>query len=336
MRSVRLHGIRDLRVEDIDAPVAPGRHEVTLTLSMAGICGSDLHNYRTGAWITRAPSVAGHEFTGKVTASGAGVAHVSVGDRVIVDSRHVCGTCCACRAGRAQVCENLGFLGETMDGGFAEAVTLPARNVIRAPDGVADRHLAMAEPLAVALHTLKRLNPDPEAEIVIAGCGAIGGLVALLAAGRGHRVAVIDRMASRAALVAEVTGGRVTDLDAAWKAATRPRYAVDATGASTVIARLADGLAGGGALALVGIGSGAAQLDPTGLVEREISLLGCHAFQDELHDISGLLPGLADRLDRLIDREIPLEDVPAAYDAHLAGQIAGLKTIIRCQGGRDV
>lgn len=336
MRAVRLHGIKDLRVESINAPARPDQHEVTLSLAAAGICGSDLHNYRTGEWISRVPSVAGHEFTGAVVALGDGVSHVSVGDRVIVDSRHVCGTCTACRAGRAQVCINLGFLGEVIDGGFAEAVTLPARNVLLAPEGVADRHLAMAEPLAVALHALKKLNADEGAEIVIAGCGSIGGLVALLAADRGHPVAVIDHNETRVARVAEATGARVTDLEATWGDTEAPRYGVDATGAPPVIARLADKLAGSGAVALVGVGCGSIEMEPKTLVEKEMSLVGCHAFEDELQSVGSILPGLGSQLDRLIDAEISLNEVPAAYEAHLAGKVAGLKTIIRCQEAEDV
>ena len=102
MRAVRLHGVQDLRVEEIAAPAPPGPAEVTLRGTAAGICGSDLHNFRTGAWISRAPSVAGHEFTGVVTAVGADVRHVAPGDRVLVDSQHVCGVCAACRAGLLQ------------------------------------------------------------------------------------------------------------------------------------------------------------------------------------------------------------------------------------------
>lgn len=147
MRAVRLHAIRDLRVEDVPAPAPPGAGEVTLAVTAAGICGSDLHNYATGAWITRAPSIAGHEFSGVVRAVGPGVTHLRPGQRAVVDSRYLCGDCPACRAGRGQVCENLGFLGEAIDGGFAEAVTLPGRNLIPAPDGVPDAQLAMAEPL---------------------------------------------------------------------------------------------------------------------------------------------------------------------------------------------
>jgi (R,R)-butanediol dehydrogenase / meso-butanediol dehydrogenase / diacetyl reductase len=227
MLAVRLYAAGDLRVEEIAPPLQPDRKEVTLKVTTAGICGSDLHNFKTGAWITRAPSVAGHEFTGVVTAIGADVHHVMLGDRVIVDSRHMCGTCPACRAGEGQVCDSLGFLGEVIDGGFAEAVTLPGRNVLKAPEGVPDRHLALAEPLAVALHALNRLNAPLGATVVIAGCGPIGAFVALLAGRNGHPVAVIDRNADRAQLVGNIVGARALDLTAL--SAERFRYAVETT-----------------------------------------------------------------------------------------------------------
>lgn len=324
MQAVRLHAKGDLRVEEIDAPAAPGPDEVTLQVTAAGICGSDLHNYRTGAWISRAPSVAGHEFTGVVSALGPGVTHVAQGDRVVVDSRHICGTCPACLAGRGQVCAHLGFLGEVIDGGFAEAVTLPARNVLKAAD-VPDRHLAMAEPLAVALHVLNRLGMEAPGPLVITGCGPIGGLVALLASEAGHQPILIDRNAARAAKVAAATGGSVAE--------TPPPclHAVDTTGHPAAITALVDSLMGCGKLALVGIGHAAAVIDPVKLVEREITLLGCHAFGDELAAVNALLPRLSPRLDAFVAEVIPLTEVPAAYARHLSGKVEGLKTIIQCK-----
>jgi (R,R)-butanediol dehydrogenase/meso-butanediol dehydrogenase/diacetyl reductase len=330
MWAVRLHAKGDLRVERIDPPKPPSGGEVTLALAAAGICGSDLHNFKTGAWLSRAPSVAGHEFTGTVTALGESVTHVGLGDRVVVDSRYTCGTCPACRAGRAQVCESLGFLGEVIDGGFAEAVTLPARNVLRAPVGVPDRHLAMAEPLAVALHALRRLAPPPGSLVVITGCGPIGGLVALLAVRDGHSVVVVDRNHARAALVAEAAGGQVATLDAV--TALSFSHAVDTTGSNQVITALVNTIAGCGRLALVGIGSAGPAIDPVKLVEREITLVGCHAFGEELAEVNALLPELSLRLDAFIAEEIPLGLVPDAYSRHLAGHVDGLKTIILCKG----
>lgn len=330
MRAVRLYAIKDLRVEEIASPLPPGPGEVTLALSAAGICGSDLHNFNTGAWISRAPSVAGHEFTGTVTAVGEGVAHVAPGMRVIVDSRYTCGECPACLEGLNQVCARLGFLGEAIDGGFAEAVTLPSVNVLKAPDGVPDRHLAMAEPLAVALHALDRMALPAGAPLVVSGCGPIGGLVALLASRAGHALQVIDRNTERAALVARATGGTVTTLEAL--AQTRFRHALDTTGAAPVITALAQAIAGAGTLGLVGIGSPRPVLDPCHLVEREVTVVGCHAFASaDLARIGTLLPALSPALDDFIAEIIPLNDVPAAYARHLEGKVTGLKTIIACR-----
>lgn len=325
--AVRLHGVADLRYESVPPPPAPAQAEVTLAVSVAGICGSDLHNYRTGAWISRAPSVAGHEFTGTVMQVGADVSHVAAGDRVIVDSRWTCGTCAACRAGVGQVCEKLGFLGEIIDGGFARQVTLPARNVLKAPAGVADRHLAMAEPLAVALHALNLMALPAEAELVVTGCGPIGALVTLLATRAGHPVRILDRNEARSAVVARATGARVTDLDAL--ASRAYRYAIDTTGNAHVITRLVAHIGGASRLGLVGIGAAAQIIDPVHLVEREIALIGCHAFGDELATISDMLPALAPHLDPFIAETISLAQVPAAYDRLLAGDADGIKTLIQ-------
>lgn len=330
MRAVRLHAVRDLRVEDVPPPPPPGPGEVTLEVTAAGICGSDLHNFATGQWISRAPSIAGHEFTGIVRAVGHDVAHVHPGDTVVVDSRVICGTCAACREGLTQICENLGFLGEVIDGGFAEAATIPARNVIAAPATIPPRHLAMAEPLAVALHAVNRLSAPAGAPVAVTGCGAIGALCALIATRRGHAVQVIDRHAGRAARVAEATRASITALDTLGPDA--PRHAIDATGAPEVIEALLHGLRGGGAIALVGIGSRPLTFNPALLVEREIALVGCHAYGNELSATPALLPDLATALDRLIDAEIGLDAVPAAYARHLASEVAGAKTIIRPQG----
>lgn len=332
MKAIRLHGIGDLRFEQVPAPFPPKDREVTLSVSVAGICGSDLHNYKTGTWITRAPSVAGHEFTGTVTAIGPGVDHIALGDRVVVDSRHICGTCDACLDGVGQVCPSLGFLGEVIDGGFAEAVTIPARNVIKAPEGVADRFLAMAEPLAVALHALNLMSVPDGAEIIVTGCGPIGGLVTLLATLEGHPVRIIDQNTGRTALVAEATGASVTTLEDLQ--GHRFRFAIDTTGNAHVIRTLLHTIAGASRLGLVGIGKAAEIIDPVHLVEHEISLIGCHAFGNELAEVAAMLPEIQNHLEPFIADIIAPEAVPATYETLIAGDASGIKTLIRL-GGAD-
>lgn len=326
MTAVRLYAAGDLRVDAVTRPGPPPPGWVGLRVTAAGICGSDLHNFRTGQWISRSPSVAGHEFAAEVVALGEGVTGLALGDRVVADSRFWCGTCAACQRGLAQVCETLGFVGEVCDGGFAEETMLPARLVLRHAPGLDPAIAAFAEPLAVALHAVRRLNAPQGAPVLVMGCGPIGGLAALLLSHL-HRgeVLVSDRNQARAEKVAEVTGARVVTLEDAPKDL---RHAIEATGQVAVVEALLDRLDPGGGIALVGISHGTLALDPNRLVEREIALIGCHAFGAELPEAVELLTALAPQLERFIDRRIGLAAVPEAYERLLKGQAQGLKTII--------
>lgn len=328
MKAARLHARGDLRIEDIAPPAAPQAGWVNIAVTAAGICGSDLHNFRTGQWISRAPSVPGHELVGRVTAIGEGVEGLAIGDRVVADSRVWCGICPACQNGNHHLCATLGFVGEACDGGFAEQCTLHCRLLHRLPDGLPDKAAVMAEPVAVALHAVRRLRPDPHAPVLIAGCGPIGGLSALVLAAMGHAdIRVADRNAQRLARVCSVTGARAVELDAAG-AEGDIRFAIEATGSTAALQGLLGAMAGGGAIALVGIMHGRIDLDPNLLVEREISLVGCHAFRDELPAAIALLASRAEAALRLVDREIAIDDVPEAYERLIAGRSEGLKTVV--------
>ncbi len=333
MHAVRLYDAKDLRFEQVPAPVAPPPGWVLVAVEAAGICGSDLHNFATGQWISRTPSVAGHEFCGRVLALGAGVDDLGVGDPVVADSRYWCGECPQCRDGHFNACELLGFVGEVCDGGFAEQVLLPARLVLRRPEGIDPRAAAMAEPLAVALHAVRKVSPEPCAAVLVVGCGTIGGLCALVLS-RLHDgpILLADRNAGRARAVAEASGGSVVELtSSAIAAATagKPlRYVIDATGSIAALAHLLGMIGPNSIVGLVGISQGRLDLDPNKLVEREISLVGCHAFKDELPQAIAMTAVLEDVLIGLIDQTIELSQVPAAFERLLAGQVDGLKTII--------
>jgi (R,R)-butanediol dehydrogenase/meso-butanediol dehydrogenase/diacetyl reductase len=333
MKAVRLYKAGDLRVEEVAAPSPPPAGFVNLAVLAAGICGSDLHNYRTGQWISRSPSTAGHEFCGRVTAVGDEVTDLAVGDVVASDSRVCCGTCQACRSGLSNVCEALGFVGEVCDGGFADEVQLPAKLLVRHDPQLSPHIAALAEPLAVALHAIRRIGLPKGEPVLVVGCGTIGGLSALLLS-RLHDgpLLLADLNASKAELVADVTRGAIVSLDSAEIGGAleerRLRFALDATGSIQAISRLLDLLSGGGALALVGISHGRLEFDPNILVEREISLIGCHAFADELPEAVALLPELAPALHRFIEVLPSLEDVPDAYERLLRGEGRALKTII--------
>jgi (R,R)-butanediol dehydrogenase/meso-butanediol dehydrogenase/diacetyl reductase len=330
MRAVRFHGVGDLRVEDVPAAAAPGAGEVRLRVRAAGICGSDLHNFKTGQWVSRLPVTPGHEFAAEVLDVGAGVVGLKAGDLVVADSRAPCSRCDNCGRPAESLC-SLGYVGEVCDGGFAEQVTLPSAGVLPVAPGLPAEVAALSEPLGVALHVIRRLDPAKGEPVLVAGAGPVGGLVTLLLDHLGFGPLLFaERQQTRRDLITAVSGARAIELE---PAAVKERSAAGPCASPWKhgprrVDRLI-GLAGGGArIAMVGIFHGRTRR-PNAIVEREIELRGCSVFADEQREAVALLPALAPKLQTLVSAPIGLDAVPQAYRDLLEGSAPALKTIIR-------
>lgn len=328
MQAARLYGIGDLRVEEIAEPGPPQRDELVIAVEAAGICGSDLHNFKTGMWLSRVPSTPGHEFCGTVTLVGPQVSIFRKGDRVVADSRVFCGTCDMCHQGRPNLCRSIGYVGEVMDGGFAPLVKLGSGQVHRLPDQAVEPVVAaMTEPLAVALHAINRLAPRMSEPILVTGAGPIGAIAAIVLAHRGFGpLFVLDRTEARASHVAQVTGATCVTLSEI--AGLDSRLAIETTGSAAVLGGIIAGLLPASRIASVGIFHGSDGFDLNRIVEGEAELAGCAAFRNELPEALSLLGALSTSLKSLTARPIALEDVPAAYKRLSAGQESAIKTMI--------
>jgi (R,R)-butanediol dehydrogenase/meso-butanediol dehydrogenase/diacetyl reductase len=319
MKAIRLYGVGDIRVEDVPPP-RPGPLEVRLKVLAAGICGSDVHNLRTGQWISRTPSIPGHEFCAEVLECGDGVRDFIPGDRVVADSRVWCGNCPACERGDLNLCDHLGFVGEVCDGGFAEQTVLPARSLIKVCSDLPAAIAALSEPLGVALRAVNQLSAGPPDTVRVTGGGTIGGLAALLLhVVKGCRVQLIEPNAERYRLIS-----RIVPLAEPGEF----RLAVEATGIASVLNALVNTLTPGGRIASVGIFHGDVTLNVNRLVERELTLVGCSVFRDEQRQAIRLLPALRTSLMTISSPPIGLDEVPAAFDTLLAGKSPYLKTLI--------
>jgi (R,R)-butanediol dehydrogenase/meso-butanediol dehydrogenase/diacetyl reductase len=333
VRAVRLHGVGDLRFEHIDPPGELAANAARVRVRAAGVCGSDLHNFRTGQWMGRVPTVPGHEFAGEVLAVGAEVADLSAGDRVIGDSRVSCGQCPRCRAGQRNICDRMGYVGEVCDGAFAESVDLPAQLLLRIPRGLSLRVAALAEPLGVALRVVRRLDPPRQTPILIAGVGPIGGLAAILLRHLGFcPLALLERNAARAGLIARLVGGRMLAAEASdiadFTSGEGLSYAIEATGSQIVLRFLLGALAGGGRLAMVGIFTGDQTVNANAIVEHELEVRGCSVFCEEQREALELLPEIAATLEQVIAPSATLEQLPQVYERLIAGQSPYLTTIV--------
>ena len=128
-RAAVLHGIHDLRIEDVPAP-QPDPDQVLVEISAVGICGSDVHYYehgRIGDFVVEAPMILGHESGGTVIAVGSAVSHLSLGQRVALEPGVPCRRCEQCRAGRYNLCPDVRFFATPpVDGSLAQQVVIDA------------------------------------------------------------------------------------------------------------------------------------------------------------------------------------------------------------------
>lgn len=182
MKAAVFYGKNDMRVEEAEIR-KPGDNEVMIKIEACGVCGTDLHIYSgaEGAAKTMPPTILGHEFSGVVCETGAGVKSVKAGDRVCVDPNDACGECYYCRTGRAHFCENMIGIGTTTYGGFAEYCTVKEKQVYRISDGMSFEEGAMAEPVACCLHGIDLINVHAGQTIMVIGGGTIGMIMLQLA-----------------------------------------------------------------------------------------------------------------------------------------------------------
>lgn len=191
MRSLRWHGRDDLRLDEVPEPGDPPPGQAVIDVSYCGVCGTDLHEYAHGPNLIRSgphpltgqapPLALGHEISGRVVALGGEVPGIGIGTRVAVDPCLRCGVCRWCRQGEYHICAKGGSVGLASDGGFAPLVTVPAEGLTAIPDGVTDEQAALAEPLAVGLHAVRRAGIAPGDNVLVLGAGPIGIAVLLFA-----------------------------------------------------------------------------------------------------------------------------------------------------------
>jgi len=201
MRAALFYGGKDIRVEEVPDP-EPGPGEVLVRIRSAGICGSDLHNYRGSRPTTQAvPWKQGHELAGEVVALGPGVAGMTVGQRVGIEAEHLvgCGVCRHCRAGQYHLCPSRGL----KDGrphashGFAELDACAARNCFPLPDSVSMDAAALVDCYACGVHAILRAGVSPGDCVAVIGMGAIGLMLGQVARawGAGRVIVVGTRRA---------------------------------------------------------------------------------------------------------------------------------------------
>jgi threonine dehydrogenase-like Zn-dependent dehydrogenase len=211
MRAGVLHAAGDLRIEERPVP-QPGPGEALVRVAVCGVCGSDASEYDRGPLLTVMPVTLGHEFAGTVEAVGDGVTGLSVGARVVCGAGISCGECKPCRNGRTNLCRSYRTAGLQVDGGLAGYAVVPANILFDVSDtDLTLDTLGLAQPMAIAVHAVRRSGLRSGQDAVVVGAGGIGAFITFAAAATGARVLVVDLSPERLEL-ADRLGATVTAL----------------------------------------------------------------------------------------------------------------------------
>jgi propanol-preferring alcohol dehydrogenase len=340
MNAVRLIEVgRPLELRTVPVP-EPGTGEVLVRVRAAGICHSDAH-YRAGlSPMGPLPLTLGHEIAGVVERLGPGATSPAVGDRVCLHYVVSCGTCADCAAGREQFCSSYAMLGHHRDGGFAELVTVPARNAVRLPDAIPFAHGAILMcSSATALHALRKARLRPGERVAIFGAGGLGisavQLARVLGASAVYAVDIrSDSLAATSRYGAIGVDAAAADPVAAIRARTGGRgvdVALELVGLPLTMRQALQSLAPLGRAAIVGLSDRPLEIDPyRELLGREAELIGVndHLLAELPELIEHVRTGALD-LSTAVTRTVPLE--AAAINAVLDDLDhfrAGVRTVV--------
>ena len=172
MKAYVLHGVNELRYDDVKKPECPSGWAV-VKVKAAGICSSDIARIFTKGTY-HFPTIPGHEFSGIVESVGNDADSSMIGKHVGVFPLIPCRQCPQCAKKHYEMCTDYDYVGSRRDGGFAEYVVVPVWNLIELPESISFSSAAMLEPLAVALHAIKLGDVKKGDNVAIIGTGMIG------------------------------------------------------------------------------------------------------------------------------------------------------------------
>jgi L-iditol 2-dehydrogenase len=348
MKAAVLHGVKDLRVEQVPEPGPRdlGPRDCLVRIHAVGVCGSDVHYYehgKIGPFVVEEPLILGHECSGTVEAVGSEVERIKEGDRVAIEPGVPCRRCELCLSGRYNLCRDVVFMATPpVDGSFCERVIHPDDFLYPLPEGVSFEEGAMVEPLAVGVYAAQRAGIRPGDTVAVLGCGTIGLLALQAAQAAGAtRVLATDVVANRLALAAEL-GAETFDASGADTVAAL----TDATGGrgADVVLETAGTVAttqqtvklvrSGGMVCLVGLPPDSVlPFDVMEILTRELDLSSVFRYANCFGACVELISAGKVNLAPLVTGRYPLASIEEAFEFASTRKDECIKLVVDVAGG---
>ncbi len=317
---------RGLWMEEIPIPKV-GHNNVLIRIKKAAICGTDLHIYKWDEWAKntiKTPLIIGHEYMGEVVETGSEVDRVHVGERVTVEGHISCGFCRNCRRGRQHICDNTLGIGVQCDGGFAEYISVPAKNVLKVDARIPDEIMAIMDPLGNATHTALSF-PLLGEDVLITGIGGpIGSMATAVCRFAGVRYIVGTDISEYRRKLADMMGATmvIDPLNNNIKEAMDQLGMVagfdiglECSGSPVAFNDLVEHMYNGGKISLLGLLPSDTKINWTNLIFKGLTLKGIYGremYETWYHMEMMLTSGLD--ISPIITHRMKADDFQSAFD----------------------
>ena len=326
-----------LVIEDIPTPT-PSAGEVLIKVAGCGVCHTDLHYIDHGVpTFKKPPLVLGHEVSGTVAGLGAGVTQWKEGARILLPAVYGCGHCSMCRTGRENICEQMMMFGNNVDGGYAEYMLAPAKDIIALPDELTlVESSIIADAITTPYHAVvNRGQVKPGDTVVVVGCGGIGLNLVQVASAVGAKVIAIDvidsklEWAKNLGAQSTINAMNVERVDKEVRKLTGGGADIgfEAIGNPTTQAQTFSCIRTGGRFVMVGYSDKPMTLDAGRVMYREMDIvgsLGCRAV--DYPRVLELARQGRIKVKELVTAQFPLDQINTAFDTLRKGE--GIRSVI--------
>ena len=264
--------------------------QIKVKMKRIGICGSDIHVNHGKHPYTSYPVVQGHEVSAEVVETGKDVTTCKVGDKVTIQPQVVCGKCYPCTHGMYNDCEVLKVMGFQTTGMASDYFVVDANKALVLPEEMSWDHGAMIEPLAVAVHAVRRYAADMTGKkAVVLGGGPIGNLVAQTAKALGAEVVLLSELSAyrldtaKKCGIATVNPSEKDLLEAIIEACGEDRADVifECIGINPTMKQAIAYARKGSHIVVVGVFADLATVDMAAVQDHELTLLGSAMYREE-------------------------------------------------------
>ena len=310
------------KIQYRDVPIPEvGKGQLKLKMKKIGVCGSDIHVWHGRHPYTSYPVVQGHEVSAEVVELGEDVIGFQVGDIVTVQPQVVCGKCYPCTHGMYNDCNELKVMGFQTTGMASEYFVVDAQKCLVLPKNMSLDDAAMIEPLAVAVHAVRRIGDPAGKKAAVIGGGPIGNLVAQVLRALGAEVLMSEVSAARLAIAAKCGIPTVNPMEQPLPDAIREHFGPDGAdvileciGNAKTVAEAIEIARKGSDIVIVGVVSDLCSVNMGFVQDHELRILGTAMYRvEDYREAIALVSEGKIELPALVTNHVPFTEYETAY-----------------------